>query len=83
MSTANKPKKDVVQEANDPSVPQYRVTGARHYINGRRYDVGSTVFYSGKPGSGLVPLNDAAKKAAAKPESKPAAQKAADKSGEF
>jgi hypothetical protein len=66
MSTANKPR-DAAKSAApvDASVPTYRVTGARHYINGRRYEVGATVAYSGTPGEGLEPINEAAKKAKA------------------
>lgn len=85
MSTANKPRKQAAPAANDPNTPQYCVKGSRHYINGKRYEVGEVVWYEGKPGTGLEPLNDAAKAAveAAKPKPGKAAAKVDPKAGEF
>jgi hypothetical protein len=72
------PKVEQAQAERDEA-PQYRVTAPSYVAGllvGPGMDHGDTVFYSGKPGKYLEPLNDAAKKAKADAAKKPAPAKA-------
>lgn len=60
--------------------PLYEVTKRTHFIHGRDWQPGERVYYHGKPGRLLVPLNDAAREAKAKAEGKPVPAKAPSKS---
>lgn len=59
--------------------PLYEVTKRPHFIHGRDYRPGEKVYYHGKPGKLLEPLNDEARAKKAEAEGKLAPAKAAGK----
>lgn len=62
--------------AEGSSGAQYEVTKREHFLNGRSYQPGETVYFGGEPGVALKPLNDEAKEAVKKAEEARAKRKA-------